>query len=124
MGEVKQNGKPRLIVAKLSIYKHWERLVFTKIKYEEKQTKAWVSQQYTEQVREQRRQLGEIASAVKSKYPKAMIKMKFNTLTINGQKVNPSMCPPTISTILVVPTEEEKELEKLKFTESETQNRS
>ena len=126
VGEVRKDGKPRVISAKPTSYQHGERLISKYIPYGQKQKQAWVSPQYTERVRETRRQLGEIATARKAKQPGAKIKMRFTSLTINGQKIKPNITTPSLLDILTVDHDEKEELERLRFTSSEhvTESRS
>ena len=119
VGEPRNDGKPRVIAAKPTYYNHREKLLSKHIPYNQKQKQAWVSPQYTEKIRETRRQLNEIANARIAKQPSAKIKMRFTTLTINGQRVRPNLFTPTVLDILTVDKNEKADLEALKFQSSE-----
>ena len=60
------------------------KMITIQISGDDKQTKAWISPQLPEWVRDTRWQLSELSSAAKKRNPNAVIKLKHTTLTING----------------------------------------
>lgn len=113
-GPMLQN-KPRPIIAKPHRYTHTEQLVRRKLTPAIK-TGAWISPQYTEQVRERLRQLGKMASSTKVTDPTAEVSLKFNQLTVNKQAIKSDLEPPSTANILNLTEDEKRDLEKIKFT--------
>ena len=120
VGQSRNNNKPRPIVAKPSRFKDVSRLLAKRVTKQQKATGAWISPQYTEKVRETRQQLGEMASAWRKKHPQSDVKLKFTTLTINGERVKPSLKPPDVATLLTMDEIEKFDLESRSFTSSAT----
>ena len=120
IGEKRADGKPRTIVAKPSRYRDTEMMLRLNFKRDRKDTSPWISPQHTEYVRETRRQLGAIAESRKKQNPGANIKLRFTTLTVNGQQVKPSLDTPTIPSILTMDPDEREQLHRIPFQSSDT----
>ena len=111
-----RGGKPRFVIAKTSSYKDGERLIYRKgLTKQLKQTGAWVSPQFSEKVRETRRQIGEKVAEIKQVQPAATINFKFTTLIVNGEIVKPALAVPSPLAALHMTTEERQDLSKIKF---------
>ena len=116
LGERNISNKQRTVVARPANFTDINKLLSAvRMSREEKKSLAWISPQYTERIRETRRHLGEIASKYRQKEPNAKISLKHMTLTINGQKVAPSIHPPIPSSRIIINPEEKEFLESIQF---------
>ena len=106
--------KPRMIIAKPSKFKDTQRLLATRLPHDRKQG-AWISPQFTEKVRETRRQLGEMASSIKKTHPNATVSLKFTTLTVNNNRLMPPFIIPKPTEVLLRSKSENAKLESVKF---------
>ncbi len=122
LGKMRADGKNRTIVATPESCEYLDALVRFKFTKLEKTEGIWISRMYTEKVRETRRQLGKIGADFKKKHKDANVSLKFTTLTINGQRVTPTIHPPEPTSMILLDEEDKKLLQKVDFYTSNTEH--
>ena len=96
-----------------------DKLLSLKISLTDKKRGPWISPHYSEQIREARRQLGSMADARRKRFPNANVKLRFNTLTMNGQVIKPAVSAPDPTFILDLDQDDRHQLHKVQFKECE-----